>query len=76
MRLIFAGTPEFAAVVLRALVQRGHELMLVLTQPDAQSGRGLRQTKSAVKRLANELGIAVQQPNSLKSPGVAEALAN
>ncbi len=74
MRLVFAGTPEFGAVVLRALVRRGHDLLLVLTQPDARSGRGLRQHMSPVKLVAQELGIAVQQPDSLRSDEVAAGL--
>jgi len=75
MRLVFAGTPDFAATVLRTLVQRGHELMLVLTQPDAKSGRGLQQIYSPVKKVAEGIGIAVQQPSSLKADEVAQALA-
>lgn len=66
MRLIFAGTPEFAARALAALLHAGHDVALVLTQPDRASGRGLRLVPSAVKALAQERGLQVYQPTSLK----------
>lgn len=66
MRLIFAGTPEFAARALAALLHAGHELALVLTQPDRPAGRGLRLAPSAVKALALNHGLDVFQPVSLK----------
>ena len=66
MRLIFAGTPEFAARALAALVHAGHDIALVLTQPDRPAGRGLRLVPSAVKALAQERGLKVYQPASLK----------
>jgi methionyl-tRNA formyltransferase len=66
MRLIFAGTPEFAARALAALLHAGHDLALVLTQPDRASGRGLKLTPSAVKMLAQDRGLEVYQPASLK----------
>ena len=66
MRLIFAGTPEFAACALAALLRAGHEVALVLTQPDRPAGRGMRLVPSAVKALAQERGIAVFQPLGLK----------
>jgi len=75
MRLIFAGTPNFAAVSLLALMRRNHEIVLVLTQPDKISGRGLKVTTSAVKEVALENHLALQQPASLKDPGSAERLA-
>jgi methionyl-tRNA formyltransferase len=65
MRLIFAGTPEFAARALAALVRAGHDIALVLTQPDRPAGRGLRLAPSAVKALAQEHGLALYQPASL-----------
>jgi methionyl-tRNA formyltransferase len=71
MRVIFAGTPEFAARALAAIVDAGHEVALVLTQPDRPAGRGLGLQPSAVKKLAFERGIEVFQPLSLKD---AEAL--
>ncbi len=67
MRILFAGTPEFAATALQALTAAGHDIALVLTQPDRPAGRGLKPQASAVKRLALELGLAVYQPVELKS---------
>jgi methionyl-tRNA formyltransferase len=75
MRLIFAGTPTFAAVILRALICAGHHVELVLTQPDKPAGRGMKLHESAVKKEAQKHGIAVLQPASLKSPSVVERLA-
>ena len=69
MRLAFAGTPEFAAVALRALLQAGHDLALVLTQPDRPAGRGLKLQSSAVKVLAAQHGVPVAQPRSLRLDG-------
>ena len=66
MRLIFAGTPEFAARALAALLHAGHDIALVLTQPDRPAGRGLRLAPSAVKALAQQHGLKVYQPASLK----------
>ena len=68
MRLIFAGTPEFAATALSTLIAANHEIALVLTQPDRPAGRGMRETPSPVKRLAQQHGIKVSQPLSLKTP--------
>lgn len=65
MRLVFAGTPEFAARALKALLEAGHEIVLVLTQPDRGSGRGLKPVPSAVKALALERGLEVFQPPRL-----------
>jgi len=72
MRLIFAGTPEFAAQALEAIVAAGHEVALALTQPDRPAGRGMAVQPSPVKRTALAHGIDVCQPASLKD---AEALA-
>lgn len=68
MRIVFAGTPEFAARALAALLVAGHHLPLVLTQPDRPSGRGLSLKPGAVKQLALEHGLQVYQPASLKFP--------
>ena len=68
MRLVFAGTPQFAASALTALISVGHEVSLVLTQPDRPSGRGLKEKQSAVKVVAREHGIPLFQPLSLKDP--------
>lgn len=66
MKLIFAGTPEFAASALAALIETGHEIALVLTQPDRPAGRGMQLQASPVKQLALQHGIEVFQPLSLK----------
>ena len=66
MKLIFAGTPEFAAQALTALIAAGHEVPLVLTQPDRPAGRGMSLQPSAVKKVALEHGIEVFQPLSLR----------
>ena len=67
-RIAFAGTPEFAAVALRALLDAGHDVPLVLTQPDRPAGRGMQPQPSAVKRVAVERGIPLAQPDRLRDP--------
>ena len=69
MRLSFAGTPEFAAVALDALHAAGHEIALVLTQPDRPAGRGLQLQPSAVKQRALALGLPLAQPRGLRLEG-------
>jgi methionyl-tRNA formyltransferase len=69
MRVVFAGTPEFAAVALAALIEAGHEVPLVLTQPDRPAGRGMKLQASPVKQLALQHGIPVAQPQGLKLDG-------
>jgi len=66
MRLVFAGTPEFAEHALSALLAAGHHVVLVLTQPDRPAGRGMRLAESPVKRRALASGLAVFQPASLR----------
>jgi methionyl-tRNA formyltransferase len=66
MKVVFAGTPEFAAVALRALIDAGFELPLVLTQPDRPAGRGMQLQASSVKQVALAHGIEVLQPLSLR----------
>ena len=66
MRLVFAGTPPFAAAALAALADAGHEIACVLTQPDRPSGRGMKLTASAVKALALQRGLPVAQPPTLR----------
>jgi methionyl-tRNA formyltransferase len=66
MKIVFAGTPEFAAVALRALIDAGFEIPLVLTQPDRPAGRGMQLQASAVKQVALARGIEVLQPLSLR----------
>ncbi len=69
MRLIFAGTPEFAAVALRRLCASGFDVALVLTQPDRPAGRGMKLHLSPVKDYARQQSIAVCQPRSLRLDG-------
>lgn len=69
MRIVFAGTPEFARVALEALRAAGHEIVLVMTQPDRPAGRGMKLTPSPVKQAALDAGIPVAQPRSLKLDG-------
>ena len=66
MRIVFAGTPEFAVPSLAALLAAGHDLVAVYTQPDRPAGRGRRLQQSPVKQLALAHGLAVYQPESLK----------
>jgi methionyl-tRNA formyltransferase len=68
-RLAFAGTPEFARVALQAVHAAGHEVVLVLTQPDRPSGRGLKPQASPVKQWAQTQGLPVLQPCSLRLDG-------
>jgi methionyl-tRNA formyltransferase len=74
MRLVFAGTPAFAERSLAALLQAGHDIALVLTQPDRAAGRGLQVAESAVKRLARESELAIYQPETLKDAAALERL--
>lgn len=74
MRLIFAGTPAFAAQALSALLEAGHHIALVLTQPDRPAGRGLKPASSAVKALARQRGLSLYQPATLKDPQAQERL--
>ena len=74
MRIIFAGTPPFAAAALNALADAGHDIALVLTQPDRPAGRGMKLTPSAVKQAALARGLPVSQPPSLKSPEAQDEL--
>lgn len=69
MKIIFAGTPEFAAVALAALHAAGHEITLILTQPDRPAGRGMQLHASAVKQFALAHAIPVAQPISLRLDG-------
>ena len=75
MKIVFAGTPEFAAIALQALLDSGHEIPLVLTQPDRRAGRGLRPQASAVKQLAERRRLTLLQPATLQGAGVADAVA-
>ncbi len=74
MRVVFAGTPGFAAHSLEAIVAAGHDVALVLTQPDRPSGRGQRLSATAVSDAAVRLGIPTEKPASLKSSEMHERL--
>jgi len=69
LRLVFAGTPEFAAVALAALHTGGHDIALVLTKPDQPARRGLKLQPSPVKQWALDHGLAIAQPRSLRLDG-------
>ena len=68
MRVVFAGTPDVAAVSLQAVLDSQHEVIAVLTRPDAPAGRGRHEVRSAVGVLATERGIELLQPVSAKDP--------
>lgn len=75
MRIVFAGTPEFAAQHLQALLDAGREIVAVYTQPDRPAGRGQKLAPSPVKQLALQHGIAVYQPQTLRDPAAQAELA-
>ncbi|MCB1741879.1 MAG: methionyl-tRNA formyltransferase [Gammaproteobacteria bacterium] len=74
MRIAFAGTPEFAARALDALVQSSHPVLGVLTQPDRPAGRGRKLTPSPVKQRALAAGLEIRQPDTLRDPAQADWL--
>ncbi|MFQ5657744.1 MAG: methionyl-tRNA formyltransferase [Candidatus Methylomirabilales bacterium] len=74
MRLIFLGTPAFAVPSLSRLLEVGHEVALVVTQPDRPAGRGRRLRPPAVKQRAGEAGLAVIQPANIRDPEVVTSL--
>ncbi|HEY8354670.1 MAG TPA: methionyl-tRNA formyltransferase [Methylophilaceae bacterium] len=75
MKIIFAGTPDFAVPALQALIDAGHQVSLVLTQPDRPSGRGMKLKPSPVKQCALANGIEVFQPETLKDADVQARIA-
>lgn len=75
MRIVFAGTPEFAASHLQALLDAGRDIVAVYTQPDRPAGRGQKLMPSPVKQLALQHGIAVYQPPTLRDPAAQAELA-
>lgn len=75
MRVIFAGTPQFAASALEALLTHGQAVVAVLTQPDRPAGRGMQLAASPVKQLALRHGLSVLQPTTLKSAEIQQQLA-
>jgi methionyl-tRNA formyltransferase len=66
MKIVFAGTPEFAAQAMRAIYDAGHEIVLALTQPDRRAGRGMHLQASPVKEFALQKNIPVLQPETLR----------
>lgn len=74
MRVVFAGTPAFAAIALKALIDAQFQIVLVLTQPDRPAGRGLKLQESEVKKVASEYSIPVLQPATLKTDATREQL--
>ncbi|MFP4295146.1 MAG: methionyl-tRNA formyltransferase [Halothiobacillaceae bacterium] len=75
LRIVYAGTPEFAVPALSAIIGAGHEVCAVYTQPDRPAGRGKKLTPSPVKRRALELGLPVYQPEHFKEADTREELA-
>jgi len=75
-KIVFAGTPDFATPTLQMLIDSGHEIRAVYTQPDRAAGRGRQIRQSSVKQLALQYGIQLHQPASLKSPEQAAVLQN
>ncbi len=67
MKLVFCGTPDFAVPTLRAVHAAGHQVALVVTQPDRPAGRGMESVEPPVKLLAQSLGIAVTQPEKIRN---------
>ena len=68
LRIVFMGTPEFAVASLKALVEKGYNIVGVITAPDKPAGRGMKLTESAVKKFALEKGLNILQPEKLKNP--------
>jgi len=75
LKIIFAGTPDFAVPALAALINAGHEIVMVLTQPDRPAGRGMKLKASPVKVLAEQHGLFVFQPETLKNEAVQAKIA-
>src|SRR5512135_2611314 len=76
MRIVFAGTTEFAARAFDALIDAGHQVPLVLTRPDQPAGRGMRPSASVVKRHALDRGAELHQPASFKDAGALALIAD
>ncbi len=74
LKILFLGTPEFAAFSLKKLVEGGHNVVAVVTAPDKPAGRGLRMQESAVKIYAHEQGLKILQPEKLRDEGFLEEL--
>ena len=74
LRLVFAGTPDFAVQALQSVLAAGHQVCAVYTQPDRPAGRGRKLSKSPVKILAEQQHIPVFQPVTLRDPAEQQAL--
>ena len=74
MRIIFMGTPDFSVGTLEALVEAGHEVCLVVSQPDKPKGRGKEMQSTPVKEAAMKHGIPVYQPKKIRDPECVEEL--
>jgi len=74
LRIVFMGTPEFACPTLRTLIERGEQVVAVVTQPDRPKGRGQQTQPSPVKVLAQEHGIPVLQPVKVRHPDAVEEI--
>lgn len=74
MRIVFAGTPDFAVPPLKALIESGHEIIAAYSQPDRPQGRGRKVIPTPVKSVAQAAGIQVFQPGSFKEPGAIDTL--
>ncbi|HEX7006261.1 MAG TPA: formyltransferase family protein, partial [Alphaproteobacteria bacterium] len=75
LRLVFMGTPDFAVPALQALLEAGHKIVAVYTQPPRPAGRGHKARPSPVQRAAEAAGLTVRAPPSLKDPAEQEAFA-
>src|SRR5438309_12003159 len=69
MKLVFCGTPQFAVPTLEAVLAAGHEIALLLTQPDRAAGRGMDLQAPAVKKIALEHNLSILQPEKIKTNG-------
>src|SRR6185312_8022205 len=67
MRLVFCGTPQFAVPTLESLLEAGHEIAFVVTQPDRPQGRGLALAPSPIKHAAQQRGLRIEQPEKIKN---------
>ena len=74
MKIIFMGTPDFSVGTLEALIEAGHEVCLVVTQPDKPKGRGKEMQPTPVKAAAMKHGIPVYQPKKIRDPECVEDL--
>ncbi|HLV23195.1 MAG TPA: formyltransferase family protein, partial [Moheibacter sp.] len=74
MKVVFMGTPEFAAICLEEILQSNHEVVGVVTVPDKPAGRGQKITQSAVAQLAHKKNIPLLQPEKLRNPEFVESL--